>query len=128
MKGRLERSARIQEGDQPPEDPTALLEELEQLVLELVTLIQSINRTNTAITFAEGGTLADALATRDGMLLRRKALSSLAEAASIRQSQYSRSEVRFVSTVDVGAIQKQLDAISQELAASMPVYSGPIGR
>ena len=114
MKSRMERSAKAQENDAPAEKPEALLEELEQLVSELVSLIQRVNRTNVATTLAGDETLADALAVRDGMLLRRKALSSLADAASIRQSQYTRSEIRFVSTVDVASLQRQIDAISRD--------------
>jgi hypothetical protein len=43
---RLARSARVQEGERPPEDPVALLAELDRLYVRLLELIQAINRTN----------------------------------------------------------------------------------
>lgn len=114
LKTRLERSALVQQDDTPPENPRLLLEELDRLIAEFVSLVQRINRTNVATQFADGQTLADALAVRDSLLLKRKALSALAESAVIRINRYSGSEVRYMSTVDVAVIQQQMDALSRE--------------
>jgi len=43
---RLARSARVQEGEQPPEDPVTLLAELDRFYVRLLELVQAINRTN----------------------------------------------------------------------------------
>ena len=46
LRERLKISALIQEGDEPPENPQTLLEELDRLFWQLETLISAITRTN----------------------------------------------------------------------------------
>lgn len=112
LRQRLSRSAKVQEGEQPPENPQELLMELEDAIADLTALIQRINRTNPN-TPLENGTLSDALAQRDTLATRRSVLDSLIQEASITHNRYSRSEVRFVSTVDIAALQRQVDSASQ---------------
>ena len=114
LKFRLVRSAKVQEGDEPAENPARLLDELEDVATRLADVIRRINRTNSAATLQNGVTLSDALATRDVLLKRRGAYAELANAAAIGQERYSRSEVKFKSTVNVSAIQGQVDALSRE--------------
>ena len=110
---RLTRSAKVQEGEQPPENPQELMSELDAAISELTGLVQRINRTNSNTTFGDG-TLSDALAQRDTILTKRTVLDNLIQAATITHDRYSRSEVRFVSTVDIAALQRQLDSVSRE--------------
>ncbi len=114
LKDRLVKSAKVQEGDEPPEDPAALLREGERVSATLLELMQKINRTNMVTELETGVTLADALAERDVLLLRRGVYASVAEAASSSQSRYSRSEVKFVSTVKVSEMQERADELSKE--------------
>jgi len=44
MRGRLQKSALVQEGESPPEDPQELLEETERLISELEGYVRRINR------------------------------------------------------------------------------------
>jgi hypothetical protein len=113
LKKRLGRSAKVQEGEAPPEKPEALLEELGRTLERFKDLVQAINRVNAATQFGGGKTLSDALAERDVVGLERDILAALAEAASIRQDRYSRSEVRFVPTVAAPEIQKRVDQLSK---------------
>ena len=113
LKARLVRNARIQEGDAPEEDPAELQEELERVARELTALIQRINRTN-ATSPLGAGTLADALAARDVLKLRHAAYRDLATAASTTQGRTTRSEVKYVSTVNVAAIQRKADDLARE--------------
>lgn len=113
LKKRLTRVARVQEGEQPAEDPSALLVEMERTFARLAELIKSINRTNAATAFDGQQTIADAIAEREITGKRRDFLASVAEAASTRQDRYSKSEVRFVATVPVGDLQKQVDGLSK---------------
>ncbi len=113
LRQRLLRSAKVQQGEQPPEDPQQLLAELDAATAELSRLIQQINQTNAQTEFQDG-TLSDALAQRDTLLLKRSAYDGLIQAASIRQERYSRSEVRFISTVDIAALQRQVDGFSRD--------------
>ena len=114
LKFRLVRSAKVQEGDEPAENPARLLVELEEVAKQLVELISRINRTNSNAKLPDGVTLSDALAARDVLLKRRSAYAELANAAAIGQERYSRSEVKFKSTVSVTEIQSQADALSKE--------------
>jgi hypothetical protein len=83
MRGRLQKSALVQEGESPPEDPQELLEETERLVSELEGYVRRINRTNLSATLADGETtLTDALARRDALTLRYGTLKTLVSTAS----------------------------------------------
>lgn len=95
------------------ENPTELQSELEKSARELVLLIQRINRTNAASEFG-AGTLADALAERDVLKIRYNAYRELANAASTSQNRTTRSEVKFISTVSVAAIQRRADDLAKE--------------
>ena len=113
LQARVLRSAKVQEGDEPAEDPTELIVELEGVSGELAALIKRINKTNATTTFREDQTLADALAERDVLALRRNVYSGLAQAASVTQDRYSRSEVKFKSTVNITEIQKRADDLAK---------------
>jgi len=113
LKQRLVKNARIQEGDKPEEDPAELQSELEKSAQGLTVLIQRINRTNGSSKFG-AGTVADALAERDVLKIRYNAYRELANAASTSQNRTTRSEVKFVSTVSVAAIQRKADDLAKE--------------
>jgi hypothetical protein len=114
LKQRLVKNARVQEGDQPAEVPDELQTEFERCAGELISLIQRINRTNSSSRLGVG-TLADALAERDVLKIRQAAYRELAAAASTTQVRTTRSEVKFVSTVSVAAIQRKADNLAKDL-------------
>lgn len=114
LKQRLLRNAKVQEGDDPGEDPKTLLSEFEAVAGELEDLIQRINRTNSQSRISSGATLTEALATRDVVRMKADVYRELAQAATITQDRYSRSEVKFISTVDVSAVQKEADRLSKQ--------------
>lgn len=113
IKQRLLQNARVQEGDHPAEDPSALLAEAERIAHRMQELIQRINRTNAATAYDEKMTLTDALALRDVLRIRQEMYRSLAQMASAKQDRYSRYEVKFQSTVDVGRVQEQADELAR---------------
>ena len=113
LKARLHTVARIQEGDQPDEDPHTLIKESDALRARAEKLIRAINATNTATPF-DGGNLTDALAHRDYLLASRRFYTDLADAASARQDRYSSSEIKYVATVNVAELRKRADAFSKE--------------
>lgn len=113
LRQRLARSAKVQEGEKPPEDPTELLQELERALAELSALIKRINKTNVSVSFDEGGTLTDALAERDMLALKRSVLASLIEAAA-PQARFARAEIKYLSTVNVAELQRQADALARQ--------------
>lgn len=114
LKSRILRNAKMQEGDEPAENPTILLAEMERIAQELTRLIQQINKTNSATLLQDGMTIADAIAVRDVLRVRHTIYAGLAQAATVTQDRYTKSEVKFRAAVDVAAIQKQADDIAQE--------------
>jgi hypothetical protein len=114
LKKRALRSARVQEGEQPPEDSTELLAEIDRVFGRLLQLVTAINRTNAKTAFDAKQTISDAIAARDLFGKKRDLLGSLAEAASTRQDRYSKSEVKFVATVSIAQLQKQIDSLSKQ--------------
>jgi len=113
LKKRLTRSARVQEGEEPAENSAELLTELDRTFTRLLQLVQSINRTNATTVFNGQATIADAIAERDAIAKRRDLLAAIAEAASTRQDRYSKSEVKFIATIPVANLQKQVDTLSK---------------
>ena len=114
LKARIERNVKVQEGDAPAENPTALMTEFETVSAELTQTIQRINRTNSNTMLTDELSLADALAVRDTLKLRHAMFNSVAQAATVKQQMYSRTEIRFVSVIDVAATQQQADALARE--------------
>ncbi len=114
LRQRLVRSAKVQEGETPPEDPQALIAELDATVNELTDLIKRINKTNSLTNLEEGVTISDALAQRDTLLQKRSVYDSLLQAAGYQQNRYSSSEIKTFSTVNIAALQTQMDQISRD--------------
>jgi HAMP domain-containing protein len=114
LRQRLVRTAKVQEGDRPAEEPQALLDEIEQTASELTRLIQRINRTNSSVELQEGQTVSDALALRDVQQLKQGVYRDLAKAAAVTQDRMTRSEVKFHSTVDVQDVLRRADGLAKE--------------
>jgi len=114
LRPRLKASAIVSEGDEPPEDPRALLGELDELASELERLVRAINRTNLSATLADGRTLTDALARRDVLALRHLVVREAAEAASIRVNRYARTELRILPALDVRALREQAARLARD--------------
>lgn len=117
LKARLQRNAKVQEGDQPAEDPHALLAETERVSRELAGLVKRINLTNVWTAFGDGVTLTDALAEREELGRRQRLYADLAQAASITQDRYTRTEVKYITTVEVGEVQRRADELAREYRA-----------
>ena len=113
LKSRLLANAKVQEGDQAAEDPKELSAELERVAAQLADLVKRINKTNSTTPFAAEGTISDALADRDVLALRRAVYGDLAQTAAFTQDRYTRSEVKYVRTIDVVEIQKRADELAK---------------
>ena len=114
LRQRLLRSAKVQEGNQPAENPQELIAELERVSAQLEQFVQRINRTNSNTMLDEAMSLSDALAVRDNLKLKQGIYQHLAQAAVVTQDRYSKSEVKFTSTVDVAAIQRRADDLARQ--------------
>jgi len=114
LRSRLLTNAKIQEGDKPAEKPQELIKELEGVAGELADLIKRINKTNSATIVANSKTLSDVLAERDVLALRRAAYNDLALSAAIAHGRLTRSEIKYVSTINVTETQKRADELAKE--------------
>lgn len=114
LRYRLNNNVLVQEGEKPPEDPAALLEELESSFTRLEWLIARINLTNCAVK-VEGRSLTELIARRDVLSLRADAYRRLVEEASQNTHRATRTEIKILSAVDVPALQRQADDASREL-------------
>jgi len=114
LKIRLMNNAQVQEGERPAEDPAFLLKELEAAYAALETLIARINRTNSETT-VKGETLTALLARRDCLEGKNDALREFSGAASALVSRRTVGEIKIRSTVDVPALQKEIDRLSKQL-------------
>ena len=113
IKSRLADSARIQEGEEPVEDPNELLTEADRAYGRLLTLISAINRTNSRSEFDTERSISDAIAERDVIGKRRDFLLGVSESGTSRWDRISRSEVRYVMTVPVKELRAQADKLAK---------------
>lgn len=113
IKDRLENVVRIQEGDQPAEDPQELIGELDRCLTQLEHLIYSINVTNMQIVTEDGQTMTKLLAERDILKKRIDVLRHTFNEATNSGSRY-RNEIRYVTTIEVKPLRQQLDKFAQQ--------------
>lgn len=115
LAARAAQNALHQEGEAPAEDPLKMLEEHTRLAGELQELILRINTTNLAVELEPGLSMTAALAKRDVLRQQVKLRQDLASLGSQRVDRSTRSELRFVSAIDVPAMRVQADAQASEL-------------
>lgn len=114
IKERLNNNIKVQEGDEPAEAPEDLFRELDATIVQLQEMIFRINRTNLSTEW-EGRCLTDMIAEKDTLALRISVLREVLDNANVRSDRFSRNEIKFVRTIDVAALQKQIDELSKQL-------------
>ena len=114
LRDRLSSNALVQEGEEPAEDPTSLLSELDRLEKRLCELVARINLTN-ANTVSGGMTVTEMLALRDCLAQKNDIMRDFLRAASQKWMRGRGSEIVVKSTVSVSELQKQVDDISKQL-------------
>ena len=114
LKTRLNNNAKVQENEEPAENPELLLTELENLISQLNDLIVKINRTNT-LSKIDGISLVELIAKKDTLSQKAGILREFIEIASQKVDLYSTTEIKVFSTVNVSEQQKKLDKLSKEI-------------
>lgn len=114
LRTRLNNNAKVQENEEPAENPELLLTELENLILQLNDLIVKINRTNT-LSKIDGISLVELIAKKDTLSQKSGILREFIEIASQKVDLYSTTEIKVFSTVNVPEQQKKLDKLSKEI-------------
>ena len=114
LKSRLLNNMKVQEGDEPSERPEELLKELDGCLKQLQELMFRINSTNMH-TVKDGRTLTEMMAAREVLGKRVQILRDAFDRATQSQDRYGRNEIKYVTTVDVPALRKQIDKYSKQL-------------
>jgi hypothetical protein len=111
---RLQRVIIVPQGEQPAEEPTALLAELVTVAERLEWLILAINRTNIAATIASGESLTAAIARRDVLKMRMNVIDATLRSAGNQYQRTRASEIKFVAALDVPELQRQRDQLAKQ--------------
>lgn len=114
LRRRLGNSILVQEGEDPAEDPAALLAELDGALARLETLMAQINLTNCR-TRADGQTLTELIARKDALQLRLSAYRDLVYTAGQSTSRARGTEIKVKAVLKASELQKQVDAMAKEL-------------
>lgn len=114
LRRRLGNSILVQEGEEPAEDPAALLKELDGAVARLETLMAQINLTNCRTRVA-GETLTELIARKDALQLRLSAYRDLVYTAGQNTSRARGTEIKVKALLKASELQKQVDAMAKEL-------------
>ena len=114
LSARLASNVKVQEGDEPAEDPKELFKELDSCLKQLEEYIYRINLTNMR-TMSGEKTLTQLMAERDVLTKRVEVMQNVFNQASSTNERYSRTEIKFVTTIDIKALRKQIDKLSSQL-------------
>jgi len=112
LRERIIRNGLVQEGNEPHEDPNALLLEASSVIDELESLVTSINVANLNNNLPDGRSLTLAIAHRDSLVQRHALLQAAIGATQKEPDRYSVREIKWVAAVDVAKLQRQ----SEDLA------------
>ena len=115
IRRRLEDNVKIQEGDEPAENPEELMKELDDCLNKLEDLMLRINQTNLQTVSSTGKTVTQLMAEKDVLTMRISVLRDTYDSASSQRERYSRSEIKIVTVVDVKQLSKQIDEYATKL-------------
>lgn len=114
LEKRLVANSKVQEGEQPSENPVELLAEKDRMLAELENLITRINLTNSLVKYNDM-TVTEMLAKRDCLKTDIKIMHNFLNSANDKVNRYSKSEIAIKSTVDVAEYRKKVDVLCKEL-------------
>ena len=114
LKRRLHNVVLVQEGEEPAEDPSALLGQLDEATTRLERLMAAINLTNCR-TKVNGETLTSLIARKDALLVRLAAYRELAYQAGQNTARARGTEICVKATLKAAELQKAADAMAKEV-------------
>ena len=112
---RIQYNVKVQEGDEPSEQPEELMKELDSCLVQLEELVWRINTTNMQTKNTEGKIVTHLMAQKEVLTMRINTLRSIFDKASMGQDRYSRSEIKMVTVIDVKSLGKLVDSYSAQL-------------
>ena len=114
LRRRLGNCVLVQEGEEPAEDPAALLRELDDAVARLAVLMAAINLTNSK-TKVNGQTLTELIAKKDALTVQLAAYRELVYTAGQSTSRARGTEIKVKALLRSADLQKTADGIAREL-------------
>jgi hypothetical protein len=114
LRTRLAVSARIQEGNFPPEDPETLLADVQTCLEALASLSKRISITCSQTLLESRKTLADALIDQEILLKKESIYQSTIEAAIIPTDPPETSNILWRSTVNIAGLHRRIEDILKE--------------
>lgn len=114
LRRRLGNCVLVQEGEEPAEDPAALLRELDGAVARLAVLMAAINLTNSK-TKVNGQTLTELIAKKDALTVQLAAYRDLVYTAGQSTSRARGTEIKVKALLRGADLQKTADGIAREL-------------
>ena len=114
LRNRLNNCILVQEGEEPGEDPTELLKELDEAAARLETLMADINLTNSR-TKVEGRTLTQLIARKDALTVQLAAYRGLVYTAGQNTNRARGTEMRVKALLKAADLQKKADRLAKEI-------------
>ena len=115
LEQRIKSNVKVQEDDEPLEDPNELMKELHSCLIQLEELIGRINLTNINTRNAEGLSITQLMAKKDTLTMRIAILRNIYSEATNIVNRYSSSELRIECVIDAKQLSKQIDDYSGRL-------------
>ena len=115
LQARAQKYTVVQEGEKPAEDPNELLRQVTEVAGELHRLVLAINTANLHHTIASGESITEALARRDSLVLHHRVLVGVVDACAKPVERYGVKEIRWLVTVDVPNLQRQIDDMAKQI-------------
>jgi hypothetical protein len=115
LRERIAQNAVVQQGDAPHEDPDALLLQAHGVLDELEKLVFRINQANLRNKIADGRTLTEAIARRETLVAQHSLVNTAIQGSKKEPERYSMSEIKWVATMGVAKLQKQLEDLAKKI-------------
>ena len=128
LKQRIGDNARVQEDEDPAEDPQALLDQAIAVNERIRALIVAVNITNTATMLSDGTTVTEALARRDALSQRMRLITDVANPATVKLTRWGRAEIREVAPSTWVRCAPRWTASRRSVASWTPSSSVSTGR
>ena len=115
LRERIGQNAVVQDGDTPHEDPNKLLKEAVEVLQELEELVFKINEANLQNSLPDGRSLTQAIARRETLAAQHSLLTHAIAGTRKEPDRYSMTEIKWVATLKVASLQKQLEDLAKQL-------------
>jgi hypothetical protein len=115
LRDRVGNNAVVQNGDEPHENPAKLIEEAFAVMNELESLVFRINRANLTNKLPDGRSLSEAIAHRDTLVAQHALIQHGIENSQKKPDRYSMAEIKWVATLKVANLQKQLEGLAKKI-------------